>query len=246
MRRPAFVSGAQKVARPRDGASCSLRCAVMPTLCSGAAPPVVVTPAPTVGWDGHVDAISSGSCGRRCPLSPSCPTPSATGAVALIALLCGACADGGTRDGRGPQHGRVGKSSATRDELEEAESTHHTRSRGETEALGCLGLLLGPSFLRDAGGTIPRRWPPMPAAAHAAVRRGRTGCARPPRARFPRRHTWPSSRCSRAAAAQASSWRTAGSSRGSRTRGRASPSRPRTRTRAWGRVESAVSARLHT
>ena len=95
----AFVSGAQKVARPRDGASCSLRCAVMPTLCSGAAPPVVVTPAPTVGWDGHVNAIASGSCGRRCPLSPSCPTPSATGAVALIALLC-ACADGGARDGR--------------------------------------------------------------------------------------------------------------------------------------------------
>ena len=89
----------RKLARPRDGVSCSLRCAVMPTLCSGAAPPVVVTPAPTVGWDGHVDAISSGSCGRRCPLSPSCPTPSATGAVALIALLC-ACADGGARDGR--------------------------------------------------------------------------------------------------------------------------------------------------
>ena len=78
-----------------------------------------------------------------------------------------------------PHHGRVGKSSATREELEEAESTHHTRSRGETEALGCLGLLLGPSFLRDVGGTIPRRWPPMPAAAHAVVRRGRP--ARPHR-----------------------------------------------------------------
>ena len=67
-----------------------------------------------------------------------------------------------------------------------------------------------------------RRCPPPPTpSCGAAVRRGRTGCARPPRARFPRRHTWPSSRCSRAAAAQASSWRTRGmSSRGSRTRGR--------------------------
>jgi hypothetical protein len=75
----------RKLARPRDGASCFCRCAVMPTLCSGAVPPVVVTPAPTVGWDGHVNAISSRSCGRRCPLSPCCPTSSATGAVALIA-----------------------------------------------------------------------------------------------------------------------------------------------------------------
>ena len=126
MRRPAFVSGAQKVARPRDGASCSLRCAVMPTLCSGAAPPVVVTPAPTVGWDGHVNAISSGSCGRRCPLRPSCPTPSATGAVALIALLCGACADGGARDGRAAAAWPRGQKLCDAGELEEAESTHHT------------------------------------------------------------------------------------------------------------------------
>ena len=116
------MSGAQKVARPRDGASCSLRCAVMPTLCSGAAPPVVVTPAPTVGWDGHIDAISSGSCGRRCPLSPSCPTPSATGAVALIALLC-ACADGGARDGRAAAAWPRGQKLCDAGQLEEAEST---------------------------------------------------------------------------------------------------------------------------
>ena len=43
-----------------------------------------------------------------------------------------------------PQHGRVGKSSATRDELEEAESTHHTRSgkprrsAASAEARGCM------------------------------------------------------------------------------------------------------------
>ena len=152
------MSGAQKVVRPRDGASCSLRCAVMPTLCSGAVPPVVVTPAPTVGWDGHVNAISSGSCGRRCPLSPSCPTPSATGAVALIALLC-ACADGGARDGRAAAAWPRGQKLCDAGELEEAESTHHTRSgkprrsAASAEALGCLGLLLGPSFLRAVGGT---------------------------------------------------------------------------------------------
>ena len=79
------------------------------------------------------------------------------------------------------------------------------------------------------------------AAPGVPARRGRGSPAATP-------GTWPSSRCSRAAAAQASSWRTAGSSRGSRTRGRASPSSAAhtDAARAWGRVESAVSARLHT
>ena len=99
----------RKLARPRDGASCFCRCAVMPTLCSGAVPPVVVTPAPTVGWDGHVNAISSGSCGRRCPLSPSCPTQSATGAVGLKAHSAARAerAAGGTGRGAGGRRRRA-------------------------------------------------------------------------------------------------------------------------------------------
>ena len=49
-----------------------------------------------------------------------------------------------------PQHGRVGKSSATREELEEAQTTHGAHGRKPLEARLRLGLLLGPSFLRDA------------------------------------------------------------------------------------------------
>ena len=112
--------------RPRDGASCALRCAVMPISRKKVVQVIMDAMAVTFGWDGHVNAISSGSCGRRCPLSPSCPTPSATGAVALIALLCAAVPMAERVTGGRPQHGRVGKSSATREELEEAESTHHT------------------------------------------------------------------------------------------------------------------------
>ena len=185
------------------------------------------------------------------PLLPH-PVCRCGGADCSLCCARGACRwTNGSRGGR-PHHGRVGKSSATREELEEARTTHGARGRKPLEARLRLGLLLGPSFLRDAGGTTPRRWPPMPAAAHAVVRRGRLplGATCPPAegAVPPPPHLAEQQvlarRCSTGFLLADARDVIA---RGSRTRGRRlSLSAAHTDDARLGRVESAVSSRLHT
>eukprot|EP00908_Phaeocystis_cordata_P014145 Transcript_25246.p3 GENE.Transcript_25246~~Transcript_25246.p3 ORF type:complete len:96 (-),score=4.26 Transcript_25246:166-453(-) len=63
----------------------------------------------TFGCDEHVNAISSGSCGRRCPLSPFCPTVCRCGGAACSLCCAWRAPLEEHRTGGRPQRPRGGK-----------------------------------------------------------------------------------------------------------------------------------------